>query len=280
MALSRDQLWWGVPTLALALTMLLGWLDSVTGSELTFSLFYLIPVGVCVWYVGHRAGVLLAIACAATGLVADLNAQMLNQIVPYWNAAIRLGLFLVVVALIGRLHQALREARRLAETDDLTGATNRRHFSVKLKRAIHDAATRRVPMTLAYMDLDHFKALNDQHGHEEGDAVLRAVAACVRAQLRASDTFARLGGDEFALVLPHTDDEGARVAIERLHSALQEAMREGGWSITFSIGVLTCDAPDTTVSALVQQADALMYQVKRSSRDAIAYARCEVNRAP
>ena len=128
------------------------------------------------------------------------------------------------------------------------------------------------PFTIAYIDIDGFKAVNDQFGHSVGDKLLRAVVHCSKRHLRKTDTIARLGGDEFVFLLPETDQNTARMVALKLQKNLLDEMLRNHWSVTFSIGVLTCLKPLSTSDELINRADALMYSVKKNGKNAIAYA--------
>jgi diguanylate cyclase (GGDEF)-like protein len=130
----------------------------------------------------------------------------------------------------------------------------------------------RRPLTLAYVDLDDFKQVNDRLGHAAGDAALRLAADTMRQHLRGTDALGRLGGDEFAVLLPEADAAGAQMVIARLRDRLRERMRKEGLPITFSFGVLTCLKPPPSVDGLVQLADEQMYVAKNSGKNAIQAA--------
>jgi diguanylate cyclase (GGDEF)-like protein len=184
---------------------------------------------------------------------------------------VRVTIFLVTAALLSGLRRALDRERDLSSTDALTGVANTRAFYQRANTEIERARRYRHPLTLAYLDLDNFKRLNDESGHAAGDSALRAIAHTTRASLRATDFVARLGGDEFALVLPETDQSAARTAIAKLHGVLTALMRERGWPTTCSIGVVTTLPPPVSVDELVKSADNLMYRVKRQSKNAVEY---------
>jgi len=128
------------------------------------------------------------------------------------------------------------------------------------------------PFTLTYIDLDNFKAVNDQFGHSTGDQVLRTVIGSVKKHLRRTDVVARLGGDEFVLLLPETDQEPAYVVINKIRGDLLEEMRQQNWPITFSIGVLTCRVVPNTIDELIKMADDLMYSAKHDGKNAVKYS--------
>jgi diguanylate cyclase (GGDEF)-like protein len=166
----------------------------------------------------------------------------------------------------------LEHERELARTDYLTGAVNSRIFFQLLQMEIDRSQRYKHPFTIAYIDIDNFKAVNDHFGHITGDQALRAVAEQARKHLRKTDVIARLGGDEFAVLLPETGQESAQAALSKIQSDISEGMRQSNWSITLSIGALTCiiNAPHTT-DEIIRLADDLMYSVKRDSKNAIKY---------
>ena len=159
------------------------------------------------------------------------------------------------------------ELRHLADHDPLTGLLNRRSFERALDQ--HLARVRRygVQGALLMIDLDGFKAVNDQHGHGTGDAVLAGVAERLRARLRTSDLLARLGGDEFAALLPAADraeaEHVARIAVE----VVRDLSPEQGPPVTASVGAAVLAEPELTAHVVQRQADRAMYAAKRAGRD-------------
>ena len=167
------------------------------------------------------------------------------------------------------------DARRLATTDALTGLLNRRAFldAMDRERARSDRHT--FPMSLLLLDVDHFKSVNDRHGHAAGDAVLRGIARVLRSVARRSDFVARWGGEEFVVGLPQTGEAGARVAAERVRRAIAAAtypIPEGGpLEVTASVGVASEEAP-WLHDALVLAADQAMYAAKARGRNRVESA--------
>ena len=127
-------------------------------------------------------------------------------------------------------------------------------------------------MTNAYLDLDNFKWVNDNHGHSVGDTLLINIARNAKSNLRISDFFARLGGDEFAVLLPDTDEKSARIALHKLQGKLLEEMNKHNWPVTFSIGTVTCHDIPKSVDELIKQADNLMYSVKNHGKNSIEFS--------
>jgi diguanylate cyclase (GGDEF)-like protein len=173
--------------------------------------------------------------------------------------------FAALVAAVNRLAKSDTSAKQ-ANTDPLTGLANRRGVLAKLQAAF----ARNEPLALFYIDLDKFKPINDQFGHEEGDAVLKQVAATFLATVREQDTVARLGGDEFLLVMYGLSD---KALIEARAKKLLEALNEPLWvedrrhKIGGSIGIVLGPNDGATVEELLNAADETMYAVKKAGRN-------------
>ena len=267
-----------IVALGVVLALLLGVLDYATGWELSFSVFYLLPVSMVAWYAGRWPGVAVAAGSAAVWAIANRLAGQTHDstFLTGWNALVRLGFFLVVSLTLtelrrtlAALHAALDREQALARIDSLTGISNARAFYEMAEREVSRAARYAHPLTLAYIDADGFKVVNDRLGHSAGDRVLKAIAQALTAAVRITDVVARLGGDEFAVLFPETGPEAARTALEKLQRALGEAMAAEGVPVTFCIGAVGASRPARTVDELIRQADALMYEVKHAGKNAI-----------
>jgi len=250
-----------------------GVLDYVTGVEASFALFYLFPIGIAAWWIGGRAGIICSVVSAVVWSVANdvIGKANVPVLLATWNVLIRLAFYLVVTLLLVRIHNMLIREKSLSRVDYLTGAYNVRAFHEIAEAECLRAIRYPQPLTLAYIDLDGFKFVNDRYGHHVGDKVLQVVAQTLRAGVRRPDTVARLGGDEFALLLPQTDSASAQTFLPRLRDELLAAMQRNNWRVTFSIGALTCPTPPAALGDVVSEADELMYEVKRSGRNAIRY---------
>ena len=164
------------------------------------------------------------------------------------------------------------QAERLATTDGLTGLLNRRTLATQLAARVREAQRYRRPLSLLLIDVDHFKKVNDTHGHPAGDAVLRGVAAVARAQARETDLVARYGGEELAVVLPETDAAGARAIAERLRAAVEStahATDQGALRVTVSVGVATWPGGGQNGDELLTTADRALYRAKQTGRNRV-----------
>ena len=257
--------------LALCVVGIVGYVDVLTGDEVSLGLFYLGPVSLAAWYVGRWPGVWVAVISCITWYIADAGTQYSHPAIPVWNALVRLGFILVSGLLLTSLRDSLLKERTLARTDSLTGLFSRRAFQKRLEHDLAFAQRRNRPVTLAYVDLDDFKSINDAFGHAEGDRVLQATARVLKQLVRRVDTVARLGGDQFALVLPDTDEHGAHRVISNLGQALRNALLATGRELTCSIGVVTFLDPAVSAEGAVAAGDGVMYEVKRQGKGGVEF---------
>ena len=170
-----------------------------------------------------------------------------------------------------KLAASLEQVRLLADHDELTGSLNRRSLMVTLERERVRAERSNVPFSIAMIDLDHFKRVNDTHGHAAGDEVLRGLAATARQSMRGTDEFGRYGGEEFLLILVGTSIPLAQEGVERIRKALAKkdwSLIAPDFSVTLSAGVAT-HRKGETIEQLLRRADMALYQAKDAGRDTI-----------
>jgi len=170
--------------------------------------------------------------------------------------------------------RAVERIQELTITDDCTGLYNVRHLYRLLEKWMDEAERDRTPFSLIFIDLDHFKFVNDQHGHLVGSHLLKEVGETLRDNLRKRDLVFRYGGDEFVAMLPATDKEAAEYVAQRLWKGLRER-RFGnvlGLQIRASFGVATWPEDGNSVHEIIRSADSMMYLVKGATRDNIAVA--------
>lgn len=174
-----------------------------------------------------------------------------------------------------RLRAVFQESVTLAVTDSLTGLYNRRYFEAHLDTALREAAESGKPVSLAMVDIDLFKPVNDTHGHGVGDLVLRAIAMRLSGNLRTSDLVARIGGEEFVVIFPDTDAATAMAIAERMrhsvaeHPIMVRAVPEG-IPVTASFGVATAEPGEIGAAELLARADAALYRAKHAGRNRVA----------
>lgn len=260
---------------AAAGVLLIGAVDYSTGFEVSMSVFYLGPVATAAWYAGRRAGIAIAVLSCAMWYAADLAAgnQYSHPAIPVWNAFVRFGFFLITALLLTSLRGSYRNQRYLARTDGLTGLYARRAFEDRLEHDLALVQRHHGAITLAYVDVDDFKAVNEAQGHAGGDRVLKEIGRVLGASVREADTAARVGGDEFALVFPDTDAEGAQQIVSKLTRELRERLAaDGGWKVSCSIGVVTFVDAAISAKEAVAAADEVMYRVKRSGKAAVEFS--------
>jgi len=203
-----------------------------------------------------------------------------RRLIPWmlWVMAVLAGI--ACALLVGNLISSRAELRvanrtndRLARIDDLTGLYNRRQIQQSLDETFATVRRHGLPLSVLMIDIDHFKAINDEHGHDAGDEALRLGATTVRSALRAGDMVGRWGGEEFLAVLPSTDRHGATVVAERLREAVAaSAFVIDGVLLPITVSIGAAERGEDESDALVAEADAAMYAAKAAGRDAVRAA--------
>lgn len=186
--------------------------------------------------------------------------------------------FCSIVVTIGLADLSLRARRErdvahhLADHDALTGLLNRRALVARLHEAVTQARPKHQPLALIFLDLDHFKSVNDRYGHQTGDACLRAVAAAIADELRPTDSLGRYGGEEFVALLPATTHEQAMAVGERIRRSIESLhvhSRGNSLQTTISMGVASLTGPADTADDLIARADAALYRAKTQGRNCV-----------
>lgn len=246
-------------------------LDYATGTELRVFPLYFLPILAVSLRLGRGPGLVTAAACAGAWELSNLLAGMRGS-----RPAVHVANLLVMaiafgaVALLGaRQRDGLLRERAISRTDGLTGLLNGRGFYEAAATELARASRYRHPLTLAYVDLDDFKGVNDRFGHARGDAVLVAVARALRRGCRSTDVVGRLGGDEFVVLFPETGRDAAEAALAKLRSRVEELGSHDGARVTASIGAVSFAEPPADVEALVHEADTAMYAAKTGGKDAL-----------
>lgn len=257
---------WGVFTLV-AVTAA----DYATGFKLRMTLLYALPMLMLSWSAGRVFGVILAVAVCTSWSFIDIEAGRYVEAprLLYWEWGTNLLGFLALVYGLGALRRLLEDAHFQSRKDSLTGLVNKGGFYQIVSAEMEVCRRYRRTLSIAYIDCDNFKSVNDTYGHHVGDDLLRVISHTMQRKLRSSDLPGRLGGDEFAVMLPETSAEACRMVVEMLQQRLLQEMTDHQWPVTFSIGIATFTRMPASIEDMIRQADKLMYEVKNSSKGAI-----------
>jgi len=256
-----------------ALVFLLAFIDYLTG-ELSFILFYLIPVFLVAWFVGKRSGLFICMSCSIASFIDKLLEHPASspQFLHSWDFIIETSYLFMLGLMFSTLREKHDQEKKLARIDPLTRALNRRYLYELAEQEIYRSSRYNRSFTVAYIDLDNFKTVNDKKGHHVGDDLLCIVADTIQDNVRYADIVARIGGDEFVIILPETGAEHALSAITKLQGKLAAAMESRGWPVTFSIGMVTYNVPPESVDEMLKKADDLMYAVKSDNKNGLKHA--------
>ncbi len=252
--------------------LLTAWLDWKAGEELSLYVFYSVPIFVSCWYIGPKWAIFVSLMSAAAWSVTDYHSHpSLYRVLVYWNGLIRAGFFVCIAWILTALKRSYESEKKSGHIDFLTGLANRRAFFEYGEREINRCRRTGFPLTLALMDLDQFKAVNDRLGHLVGDDLLRTVATVLKSKTRKTDIVARLGGDEFAVLLTDAGEPVAFRILEKLQLDLCKTVAERNWDVTLSIGMVTYSTPPGSLDSALLESDRLMYRAKNQGRNQILH---------
>ncbi|AZY48724.1 sensor domain-containing diguanylate cyclase [Bordetella avium] len=221
----------------------------------------------CVWWLANRiARPLSQLAAAAADLDKPRIAERLASVGTWYREAEQLKTALATVS--RKIGTKFNQLRQDSLTDALTGLLNRRGLDEILQSEPRYGRA----MSVLAVDIDHFKAINDELGHAAGDAVIRGIAALLRSRARASDILGRLGGEEFVVLLPNTDRAQALQAAERIRAAVETFQAVPGGACTVSIGVAVYPHEGASLTAVLERADEALYEAKRGGRNRVCDA--------
>jgi diguanylate cyclase (GGDEF)-like protein len=210
------------------------------------------------------------VACTSWAYLEALTGRYIDHpSLLYWDWGTVLFGFVVMVVALTELRKALDDAHFQSRKDTLTGLVNKGGFYQVVSAEIEVCRRYKRTLSIAYIDCDNFKTVNDRFGHHVGDDLLRVISKTMLRKLRSSDLPGRLGGDEFAVMLPETNAEACRMVVEMLQQRLLHEMKEHNWPVTFSIGIATFLRMPASIEDMIHQADKLMYAVKNTSKGAI-----------
>jgi diguanylate cyclase (GGDEF)-like protein len=252
--------------------LFVGFVDFLSGVEIRTYPLYFLPLSFAAWRLG-RSGAFLGVVTATTvWVVSNWAAGLQYSAVHIWvvNTLSQTLAFGTVAALLAWSRNLLDREQELSRTDGLTGLANKRAFHSSVELAIAACKRNGRPLTLAYIDLDNFKCVNDRYGHSRGDALLKDVASILKSTLRVTDSVARVGGDEFVVCLPETSQSQATPLLDRLRAELAVVLPADECAISGSIGAFCWDVPLDSVDAMISAADQTMYEVKKGGKNRVS----------
>ncbi len=251
--------------------ILVGLVDYFVGVEVRTYPLYFIPLSFSAWRFGKVGAIFADLISTAIWCLSNWAAGMRFSMGGIWLANIlsQILAFGTVAGLLSWARNLLEREQILSRTDSLTGLVNLRSFYASMTLTVAACRRNERPLTLAYIDIDNFKCVNDRYGHARGDALLREVATILNNATRVTDIVARVGGDEFIICLPETSKLQAQPILERLRDELANMLPEDECAISASIGALCWDIPAQSVEDMISAADKTMYQVKKSGKNQV-----------
>jgi len=249
--------------------VLTGVLDYVTGVEIRLLPLYLLPICLIGWRLGYVSTLASSWLSAIVWFVANFLGGMSysGPALWTWNTIMQGVAFSIVGALMVFARRSYWLADERTRTDGLTNLLNGRAFADDAARLMSLCERHKRPVTVAYLDLDDFKQVNDRFGHARGDQVLAIVARVLYSAARDTDLVARIGGDEFALLLAETDETGAGVVLERVRTSMAAAFAHEPGGVTVSVGAIVSTGHHPAVDTLLREADTLLYQAKGAGKN-------------
>ncbi len=258
-------LWFSV---ILTITLIVAFLDNNLPAEVGTSMLYFVPIFLASWYFGLWGGLFFVVLC---GFFWTTNQYLLlpaysSWIIFVWNNFARFTTFLIIAFLVALLKRKMDYTNLLSIMDPLTGAMNTRFFYPYMQIQLDKLARDNIPFTVVFVDIDKFKTINDQFGHQTGDKVLCLLVDNFKENLRKTDVVCRTGGDEFLILLPDIRLETAKTVYSKIKKEFEKKAKANKWPITLSAGII-CSASSassaSSVQKIINMADELMYQIKR-----------------
>jgi len=249
-----------------------GWFDYATGTVNLF-LFYAIPVTIAAIRLSNRHSVFISVLSACIAIAtAILNHSAFNSLINLGNLFLNLAFFAYLTFIAIMLRRILDRERSHARTDWLTGAVNSRALEEIIELELERSRRSRRGFSLAFVDIDDFKLVNDQYGHHGGDRILSDLVAGLKTRLRQTDTVARLGGDELVILLPETTQADAALVLADFQKKWSNSSSDGIPHPEISVGLASIYDPGMTALEALKRVDALVYQAKANGKGRIVEA--------
>lgn len=260
--------------MAVLLSVAVALLDMVFGFAHGLNILYVIPVVLASWrgrfVFGQVTAFLVAGGMTFTRMVAGVVHQDPGDTAAYF---IPIAAYLCLVSyLVVVICRILFYEQRSSHTDPLTGLANWRLLIEEYRAEVARSRRYQRPLSVVYLDVDDFKAVNDLHGHSAGDEVLKSLAELLVSNTRTIDTVARVGGDEFALMLPETGEAGVRAMLERMHKRIGDSLVCAGKPVGISMGAAVFMDPPDNIEILLKAADRQLSLVKEAGKNAVKVA--------
>jgi diguanylate cyclase (GGDEF)-like protein len=250
---------------------LVGAIDHFTGTEIRVLSLYFVPLALAGWQLKRTGAVFASLFATFVWPLAQYTSGVRYSSAAIWsiNILTQAAAFFTVGLLVAEHAKRLRVEESLSRTDALTGLRNRRVLVDEATMTLELCKRHARPVSVAYIDLDNFKQVNDSYGHARGDQVLKECASIIASSLRSTDLAARFGGDEFALLLPETSPKDAVALMERVRMNLANNAGLQSMGVTATIGVIGEEVSRTAIEDLLSRADARMYEAKSSGKNRV-----------
>jgi diguanylate cyclase (GGDEF)-like protein len=241
--------------------------------DITFTLLYLVPIVIVVWYSSFFAGLFLSIFSIVEWGIVKTHQQGIryDNVIFLLNLSAKFMIFLFIIILLRKLKTAYEKEKKISRIDMLTGALNRKGIFEIIEAEIQSSKNNNFPITLAYIDIDNFKMINDRLGHHVGDKLLKLITDIVTFHIRGSDYFARIGGDEFIILFPNTGKDASHTLIDKIRHLFSEAAEKEGWRVSLSIGIGVFKGKAIDREKMLMKTDSLMYKVKKGQKNGVLF---------
>ena len=247
---------------------LLAAVDLSNHNEYFLAFLYLLPIALTSWLAGRLYGLALSVLGTA---ILTFEKLPVNSLALAWNTLSTLCVFVTVTMLVATFRMAWVTERQLSSSGLGNGVLSPRSFSelvgydlLRLKRNI-------VPFSVGVIDLDDFNVFNIMYGRQKGDELLKTVAGCLVNNLRKTDLVTNISADKFIVYLPETDEIAVHIPLQRIRQRLAANTNRFDETITFSVGVVTCQYPPENLEEVIEYADSVLHDVKKAGKDGVRY---------
>ncbi len=248
---------------------LTGWLDYII-PDLSLFIFYTLIVILASLFLSTADGIAASIIGALLNYFTNQKYLSYHSInILYFDLVLDILIFLMIAFIVNQLRKSLNRERMLSRMDFLTDSANKRYFTEILDLEIQRSSRTGRPFSLAYIDLDNFKKINDTMGHSIGDKLLKIAGQIMKENIRQNDLIGRLGGDEFIILLTETGEEASYTVLDRILKKFRDEMKEKNYPVSLSIGYAAFLKQPSSVDEALKIADETMYRAKNNGKNKI-----------